>query len=149
MPSQYVQFPSILSKNATKQSTSAWFSNLEKITKLVAERGWGWILSDLHVNCILLFSIHVGIIVVPLQSPKELLGLGCCFPLASSLGEYLFITQSTRIVKSIINLNNTAARKKHNRTRVTSVFTRNSCVCHVSQVYLELDTRGSRHSLRN
>lgn len=45
----------------------------------------------LHINCILLLSIHVGIAVISLQRPEELLGLGGRLPLASSLTEYLGI----------------------------------------------------------
>lgn len=46
----------------------------------------------LHINGILLLSIHVGITVVTLESSEELLGLGCCLPLTSPLRKYLFNT---------------------------------------------------------
>ena len=44
----------------------------------------------LQINGTLLLCIHVCIAIITLQSSKELLGLSCCFPLASPLAKYLF-----------------------------------------------------------
>lgn len=48
-------------------------------------------LKNLQVYCFLFFSIHIGIAVVSLECPEELLRLSCCLPLTPSFREYLCI----------------------------------------------------------